>query len=111
MEAADLIVQHVEATEAPRIADLKTIFSPLVGPSGTIDTWANLGSARQAVLEALHFIYGAQGLRQRVDLITALKNQNWEGAASALLASPWYRFMSKVADLDAQILREGVFPS
>lgn len=111
MEAADLIAQHVEATAAPRITDLKTIFSPLVGPQGTAGGWDTLGGPRQAVLEALHFIYGGADLRQRTDLITALKNQDWERAAGALLASPWYRFMAKVADVDAEILRTGVFPS
>ena len=111
MEASDLIVAHVDATAAPRIADLKTIFTPLVGPQSTIGGWDALGGPRQAVLEALHFIYGGQGLRQRVDLITAIKNQDWNRAAGALLASPWYKFMSKCADMDAEILRTGVFPS
>lgn len=68
-----------------------------------------LDSVRQSVMVDIAFNVGFNGLLEFTDMVQALMDRDWSGAATALLASKWATQVGTRAADDANILRTGVY--
>lgn len=80
-----------------------------------IPQWNLLNDVRQIVLACMVFQMGIgspgrSGVLAFVDMITALRRQDFDGAAAAMLDSKWHRQTPKRAEELAEMMKTGDVP-
>jgi lysozyme len=73
-------------------------------------TWAALDEVRQAVLTDMAYELGGAGLHQFVNMIAAIRANNWQAAHDNCLASAYSHQVPARAERNANMLLTGEWP-
>jgi lysozyme len=82
----------------------------VISMASHVDWIVALDPVRRGVIEQMLFNLGFAGTLRFLSMIEAIKKQDFEGAASAMLSSTWHKQVQGRADRLAQQMRTGTDP-